>query len=143
MSLLKIAVSATSVPPSAMVIDGIQAMMTATVGAVLILEQDELLGIFSERDLMIRVVSKKRDPETTRIADVMTSPVLTISRNMAEDEVLSLMWDRHIRHLPIVDEFGIVEGVVSIRHLLHQKVKNLTQELDSLEAYISADGIGG
>jgi len=143
MSLLNIAVTATSVLPSAMVMDGIRAMAKATVGAVLILEHDELLGIFSERDLMIRVVSANKNPETTRIADVMTAPVLTIPRDMAEDDVLNLMWARHIRHLPIVDEFGVVEGVVSIRHLLHQKVENLTQELDSLEAYISADGIGG
>ena len=140
---MNIAVTATSVLPSAMVMDGIRAMAKATVGAVLILEHDELLGIFSERDLMIRVVSANKNPETTRIADVMTAPVLTIPRDMAEDDVLNLMWARHIRHLPIVDEFGVVEGVVSIRHLLHQKVENLTQELDSLEAYISADGIGG
>ena len=143
MNLLKIANSATSVGPSATVMDAIRAMEEATVGAVLIVDGDEVKGIFSERDLMLRVILAKKDPETTPIGDVMTSPVLTIEKSTAQDDALKLMWDRHVRHLPVVGDSGQVEGVVSIRHLLHEKVENLTQELDSLEAYFSADGIGG
>ena len=143
MSILKIANPATSVGPSATVIDGIRAMESETVGAVLIVDGDEVKGIFSERDLMLRVILAGKDPETTPISDVMTSPVLTIEKSTAQDDALKLMWERHVRHLPVVGDSGQVEGVVSIRHLLHDKVENLTQELDSLEAYFSADGIGG
>ncbi len=143
MSLLKIANPATSVGPSTTVMDGIRAMEGATVGAILIVDRDEVKGIFSERDLMLRVVLAGKDPETTPISDVMTSPVLTIETSTSEDDALKMMWDRHVRHLPVVGDSGQVEGVVSIRHLLHDKVENLTQELDSLEAYFSADGIGG
>ena len=143
MSLLKIANPATSVGLKDTVMDGIRAMEEATVGAVLIVENQELKGLFSERDLMLRVILAKKDPETTLIGDVMTSPVLTIEKNTAQDDALQLMWDRHVRHLPIVGDSGQVEGVVSIRHLLHEKLEKLTQELDSLEAYFSADGIGG
>ena len=143
MSILKIANPATSVGPSATVIDGIRAMKEATVGAVLIVDDDEVKGVFSERDLMLRVILAGKDPETTPIGDVMTSPVLTIEKSTTQDDALKLMWDRHVRHLPVVGDSGQVEGVVSIRHLLHDKVENLTQELDSLEAYFSADGIGG
>ena len=143
MSMLKIANPATSVGPSATVMDGIRAMEEATVGAVLIVDGNEVKGVFSERDLMLRVILAGKDPETTPIGDVMTSPVLTIEKGTAQDDALKLMWDHHVRHLPVVGDSGQVEGVVSIRHLLHDKLENLTQELDSLEAYFSADGIGG
>ena len=73
----------------------------------------------------------------------MTSPVLTISEDSSPDDALKTMWERHFRHLPVVDANGKVMAMISIRHLLHLKVENLTQELDSLEAYITADGIGG
>ena len=92
---------------------------------------------------MLRIVLEGRDPAKTPIADVMTTPVLTISKETRPDDALKMMWDRHIRHLPVVDEAGRVEAMVSIRHLLHDKVEHLTQELDSLEAFIAADGPGG
>ena len=73
----------------------------------------------------------------------MTSPVVTIHTETEPDDASKLMSERHIRHLPVVQSDGKVEAMVSIRHLLHDKVEHLTQELDSLEAYLSADGIGG
>ena len=143
MNLSKIANPATSVGPGNTVMDGIRAMEQATVGAVLVVDDDQVKGIFSERDVMLRVILKGKDPGTTLIGDVMTSPVLMIQDSTTEDDALKLMWRRHVRHLPILNASGQVEGVVSIRHLLHDKVENLTRELDSLEAYFSADGIGG
>ena len=143
MNLLKIAKPAVIVSLEASVMDAIQAMEKATVGAVLITHEGELKGVFSERDLMLRVVLKELDLKATPVADVMTSPVLTILKETRPDDALELMWNRHIRHLPVVDSDGKVEAMVSIRHLLHDKVENLTQELDSLEAFITADGIGG
>lgn len=143
MNLLKIAKPAVTVSPTASVMDAIEAMKEATVGAVLVVNDAELKGVFSERDLMLRVVLEKRNPESTLVADVMTSPVVTIRKETRPDDALKTMWDRHIRHLPVVDAEGRVEAMVSIRHLLHDKVEHLTQELDSLEAFITADGIGG
>ena len=143
MNLLKIAKPAVTVSPTASVMDAIEAMKEATVGAVLVVNDAELKGVFSERDLMLRVVLEKRNPENTLVADVMTSPVVTIRKETRPDDALQTMWDRHIRHLPVVDAEGRVEAMVSIRHLLHDKVEHLTQELDSLEAFITADGIGG
>ena len=101
------------------------------------------LGIFSERDVMLRVVSENKDPKTTKMREVMTGPVLTIDKDTSTDDALKIMGERHIRHLPVVNEEGQVEGMLSIRHLLLDKVEHLTQELDSLEAYLAADGIGG
>jgi CBS domain-containing protein len=143
MNLLKIAKPAVTMGPADTVMDAIEAMKEATVGAVLIVDDGQLKGVFSERDLMLRVVLEKKDPATTLVADVMTTPVLTIPKETPPDEALKTMWDRHIRHLPVVDAGGQVEAMVSIRHLLHDKVEHLTQELDSLEAFITADGPGG
>ena len=144
MNMMKIAkVPATTVGPDTTVMEGIRVMQEATVGAILIVDGGQPLGIFSERDVMLRVVSANKDPRTTKMSDVMTGPVLTIDRDTSADDALKIMAEQHIRHLPVVDGSGQVEGMLSIRHLLRDKVEHLTQELDSLEAYLTADGIGG
>jgi CBS domain-containing protein len=143
MNLLKIAKPAVKVSSDATVTEAIGAMKEGTVGAVVVVDGDEVKGMFTERDVMLRVVSPKKDPDQTPVADVMTSPVLTISKETAPDDALKTMSERHFRHLPVVDTDGKVQAMISIRHLLYVKVENLTQELDSLEAYINADGIGG
>ena len=118
-------------------------MTEESIGAIVVKEGNRLVGIFSERDLMLRVVSEKRDPERTQIRDVMTSPVETIHRDSTVDEALKVMLEKHIRHLPILDRDGRVSGMISMRSLLHDKVEELTDQLDSLEAYFTADGSGG
>jgi len=143
MGLLKIGKPAVTVTSDVTVMDAIKSMEEAGVGAVVVVEDGDLKGMFTERDVMLRVVIPAKDPAQTLVADVMTSPVLTVSKETTVDDALTTMWERHFRHLPVVDADGRVEGMVSIRHLLHTKVENLTQELDSLEAYMTADGIGG
>lgn len=143
MNLLKIAKPAVTITSAATVVEAIEVMKEATVGAVMIVDEGKLKGVFTERDVMLRVVLGRKNPQTTIVADVMTSPVLTIPKETRPDEALQTMWDRHIRHLPIVDAEGRLEAMVSIRHLLHDKVEQLAQELDSLEAFITADGPGG
>ncbi len=144
-SLLKLAsVRAARVDSSATVMEAIDAMSKAAVGAVLVLEGDVLKGVFTERDVMLRVVRENRDAETTPVKDVMTSPVASVRKDEANpDDILQTMLEGHFRHLPIIGEDGKVEGVISIRHLLQRKVEDLTREVDSLEAYMTADGIGG
>jgi CBS domain-containing protein len=131
------------VKPEATVMQAVRTMAEESIGAVVVTEQNRLVGMFSERDLMLRVVSEKLDPERTHIRDVMTSPVEIITRDSTADEALKVMLDKHIRHLPIVDGDGRLCGMVSIRNLLHDKVAELTDQLDSLEAYFTADGFGG
>jgi CBS domain-containing protein len=143
MNLLKMAKPAVKVDPDATVMEAILAMREAGVGAVVIVADNELKGMFTERDVMLRIVIPGKDPESTPVRDVMTSPVMTISRDTLPDDALKTMKERHFRHLPVLDSDGRVEAMVSIRHLLNVKVENLKQELDSLEAYFTADGIGG
>jgi CBS domain-containing protein len=143
MNLLKVGREPVSIASTATVIEAVSRMEENHVGAIMILENDQLTGIFTERDLMRRVVLPGRSAQTTLVSDVMTSPVLTVPSDMDPDEVLRLMQERHIRHVPIVNEAGKVQARISIRHLLREKVESLSQELNSLEAYVTADGIGG
>ena len=135
--------SIVTVSRMATVLDAIHAMAGAKVGSVVVVEGDHLEGIFSERDVMLRTVVEGRDPKTTLVEEVMTSPVQTIQKRITGDEALRIMIQNHIRHLPLVDEKGHIQAMVSMRSLLEEKIKDLHQQLDSLESYITADGIGG
>jgi len=144
MDLLKVAdVPATTVAKNATVIEAINAMVKNRVGAVAIVEQGLLKGIFTERDVMIRVVQARRNPETTRMSEVMTTPVQTIPANTSINEALANMLEQHIRHLPITDPTGRMLGMLSIRNLLQRRVEDLSHELEAVDAYLTADGIGG
>src|SRR5947207_1723376 len=144
MGLLRIArTPLVTVHPQTTVMDAVRTMGQESIGAVAVTDGKALVGMFSERDLMLRVVSEKLDPQQTHIREVMTSPVETIHRDSTADDALKLMLEKHIRHLPVIDSAGKVVAMLSIRNLLHEKVEDLTDQLDSLEAYISADGAGG
>jgi CBS domain-containing protein len=125
------------------VFEAIEIMAASQVGSVVVVDEGRLVGIFSERDVMLRVVLEKRNPQITQVEEVMTSPVQTIQLRMTADEALKLMVQEHIRHLPVVDDRGKAQAIVSMRSLLQEKVSELNQQLDSLESYITADGIGG
>ena len=118
-------------------------MAGAKSGSVLVVDGNRLVGIFSERDVMFRVVLEGRHPDYTTVEEVMTSSVLTIPPETTSDDVLRIMHQSHIRHLPVVDNRGHVLAVVSMRGLLQEKIDELNIQLDSLESYITADGIGG
>ena len=115
-----------TVSRTASVLDAIQAMAGAKVGSVAIVDGNVLEGIFSERDVMLRVVAEGRDPKTTTVEEVMTSPVQTIQKRTTGEEALRIMVQNHIRHLPVVDEAGQVQAMVSMRSLLEEQVQDLT-----------------
>jgi len=144
MNILRIANEpTTAVAPSTTVLEAVRRMKDANVGAVVVLDGEILHGMFSERDVMLRIVLEGKNPETTMVKDVMTTDVIAIRKNTSPDEAVKLMWARHIRHLPVVRDEGGGEGIVEIRNLFHDTFEDLTQQLDSLESYIAADGIGG
>jgi CBS domain-containing protein len=118
-------------------------MASAKVGSVVVVNDARVVGIFSERDLMLRVVLEGRDFKKTTVEEVMTARVHSISPRTTGDEAMRIMIQEHIRHLPVVDEDGRLQAIVSMRDLLDEKVRELHQQLDSLESYITADGIGG
>jgi len=123
--------------------EAVELMGAARIGSVLIEDQGRVAGIFSERDVMLRVVLENRDPRATLVEEVMTSPVHVISMKATGDQALTIMVQEHIRHLPVVDEQGRAQAIVSMRSLLQEQILELHQQLDALESYITADGIGG
>ena len=144
MSILRLAKApAAAVPPSATVLDAVRKMKEADVGAVVVLDGGALQGMFSERDVMLRIVLENKDPQITKVKDVMTTNVVAIRKDTKPEDAVHLMWERHIRHLPVVCEDGRVEGIVEIRNLFHEQIADMCQQLDSLESYLATDGIGG
>ncbi|HEX9724960.1 MAG TPA: CBS domain-containing protein [Vicinamibacteria bacterium] len=144
MGLLKIAsVPAAVVTTQSTVIDAVKRMGEKRVGAVAVLDNGQITGIFTERDVMMRVVLEGRDPKTTKMSDVMTKDVVTVRKEMPVGEALRLMVERHFRHLPVVGENGQVFGILSVRNVLQHTVEDLSSQLDSVVNFFSADGPGG
>jgi len=106
------------------------------VGAILVLNGDELAGIFSERDLMVRVVLEGRDPERTPVRDVMSIEVSTIDEGASPEEAMELMQSRSCRHLPVTRD-GHVVAFLSMRDLMNYEVARQTEEIHHMRAYIS------
>jgi CBS domain-containing protein len=132
-----------SVARGATVMDAVRAMVERNVGATVVLDNTRLVGVFTERDVLTRVVLKRLDPETTPVAEVMTSKVLTVREDADRSSVLRLMSDHHIRHLPVVNAEGSVVMMLSMRHLLRAEVNDLQQTVWELVAETAIDGAGG
>jgi CBS domain-containing protein len=144
MGLLKIAqVPPPVVAPGVSVLEAVEVMAERGVGAVGVVEEGMLRGIFTERDVMLRVVLKERDPKTTLVRDVMTSPAQTITEDTTEEDALVHMLERHVRHFPIVAKDGSLKAMLSIRNVLEHRVDELARELHSLDQYLLNDGPGG
>ncbi len=132
-----------TVAPGASVTEAVQAMRKARGGAVGVLDGEKLVGMFSERDVMLRVVAANLDPLQTLVMDVMTQSVERAGVETDCCDALALMIKQHIRHLPVVDDADRLVGLLSIRNLLQNHVEDLDDQLNSLEAYFNADGPGG
>jgi CBS domain-containing protein len=144
MSLLRLAhVPPPTVGPSVSVLDAVGVMAHSRVGAVAVVEHGALRGIFTERDVMLRVVNQRRNPGTTLVRDVMTADVKTLSDDSSPDEVIEVMLVGHLRHVPVLAKDGRVLGLLSIRALLEDKVHDLSREVHALEQYMANDGPGG
>ena len=143
MSLMHLVQSRPSVRPSATVEETVQLMAKANVGAILVMDGDKLLGIFTERDLMKRLVLPRLDPARTAVSEVMTSPVQTIRGSTSVEEAATIMQSRRFRHLAVVDEAGSLLGMIALRYLLFDRMGSLERKVDDLEAFIMTDGPGG
>jgi len=144
MSLLKIAhVPPATVEASTTVLEAVQIMAEEGVGAVAVVEHGTIKGIFTERDVMLRVVLRDRSTHQTRMSEVMTSPVEMATEETPAQEALTHMLERHLRHLPIVKADGQLLGMLSIRNLLEHMVEGLSREVESLDQYLLNDGPGG
>ncbi len=128
----------------ATVADAIHKMLDHHVGAVAVVDSEyRVAGIFTERDVLRKMSLSHVDPKVTPVRELMTTPVEMATRGTGAGEALSIMLERHFRHLPVADDNGKLLGILSIRNLLEWRVDDLSHELDSLEQYVSNDGPGG
>ena len=109
------------------------------VGAILVIKNGELKGIFSERDFLVRVVVGGRDAESTKVADVMTSNVASIEETASLEDAMETMRVHNCRHLPVMRN-GSVTGFLSMRDLMNFALEQKTEELHHMRAYIHSGG---
>jgi CBS domain-containing protein len=101
------------VVPEAKVIDAVRTMNQERIGAVLVCVSGEMVGIFTERDVLCRVVDQGRDPTATKVVEVMTSEVVTVRPTTFVEEAMAVITEKRLRHLPVVDDDGLLKGMVS------------------------------
>jgi CBS domain-containing protein len=117
------------------VLQAVQAMVEHNIGAVPVVHKGRLVGIFSERDLMSRVVAEGRDPRSTCMAEVMTDDPLTISTTEDVETCMALMRRHSFRHLPVCHE-GQLIGMVSLRDILLHDLDEQDAEVRMMRAYL-------
>lgn len=125
-----------SVQSEETVLDALRLMAEKNIGAVLVVDNGVLTGIFSERDYARKVILKGRHSDGTKVAEVMTPNVITIEPDQQLDECMVIMSDRHIRHLPVMDK-GELIGIISINDVVTAIIRDQKTRIDSLESYIS------
>jgi CBS domain-containing protein len=121
-----------SAPSITTVVEGAQIMKRANVGALLVVDHERLIGIFTERDALFRLLAEGRDPHATRLADVMTPRPQTIHPDKSFVRGLRMMHEGKFRHLPVV-EFDRPLGVVSMRDALDEDLYELRIDLEQRE----------
>ncbi len=125
-----------SVTPNATVFEAITKLAEKGVGAMMVMEGDKLVGIFSERDYTRKIAIHGRNSREALVADVMTSPVLFVTPNQRTGECMALMSEKNIRHLPVLDH-GRVVGMISIRDLMNDIIAEHEFTIAQLESYIN------
>jgi len=117
------------------VLEAAREMVENNIGAVAVLHDGELVGIFSERDIMKRVVADGRDPARTRVSEVMTAHPLTVDMRESIEHCMVLMKEHGFRHLPICDGKKL-QGMVSLRDILLRDLTEKDEEVRMMRAYI-------
>lgn len=122
--------------PEATVAEAVRTMAQRNVSSILVIDEHRrLVGIFTERDLLRRVVVPERDPATTSISEVMSRDVLVVPATTPRNDVLQIMDTQHIRHIPVQDENDVI-GVISLRDVLRFENKEKEFEIEQLKQYV-------
>ncbi len=126
-----------SVTPSMTVYEALSLMSEKNVGAVLVMENDELVGIFSERDYARKVVLKGKSSREMPVREIMTAKVVYIRPEQTAEEAMAVMTNRHIRHLPVIENDQLL-GLISIGDVVKAIISEREFIIEQLENYISS-----
>jgi CBS domain-containing protein len=124
------------VVPEATVLQAVEKMNEEHIGAVLVCVSGEMVGIFTERDVLCRVVGEKRDPVSTKVVDVMTDEVVAVASTTGVEEAMAICSEKRFRHLPVVDD-GELKGLVSSGDLTRRVSRNQEGHIQDLMNFIT------
>lgn len=126
-----------SVSPDACVYDAIEIMAEKHVGALMVVSEEKLIGVVSERDYARKVILQGKSSKETQVMEIMTSPAISVTPEQTVEESMRIMTDKHLRHLPVV-EGDIILGVVSIGDLVKWMLSAQQQTISQLHNYINS-----
>jgi CBS domain-containing protein len=127
-----------SVTSDTTVFNALVEMANKNIGAVLIIDEGKLSGIFSERDYARKIVLKGLHSDGTLVKDVMTSKVITVEMEDKLEFAMQIMSEKHIRHLPVL-EGDVLTGIISINDVVSSIIKEQKSQIESLQGYISGN----
>lgn len=125
-----------TISPDATVLEAITLMADKGIGALVVVENDAVAGILSERDYMRKITLMERSSDNTLVSEIMTAKVFTVDKSFSVEDCLQLMTDRHLRHLPVVEN-GKLQGLISIGDLVKAAMEDQRQLIEQLKQYIS------
>ncbi|PQA76674.1 CBS domain-containing protein [Rhodoferax sp. TS-BS-61-7] len=126
-----------SLSPGDSVYNALEMLADCNVGALMVMDGDKLVGVFSERDYTRKIALAGRSSKDTQVKDIMTAQVLTVTPKTSTDDCMALMSQNKIRHLPVVDGSKVV-GMVSIRDLMDNIIQDRELTITQLQNYIAS-----
>jgi CBS domain-containing protein len=143
MGLLRLTHERPEITPEVSVRETVQLMADVQIGAIAVRQGAAIVGVFTERDLMKRVVAEGLDPDTTPVRDVMTTDIVTVYDSTPVAAAAAAMRTHRTRHLVVVDRAGNYLGMLAQRHLLYDLMTDLEVKVGDLTGYLMSDARGG